>query len=191
MNSRNNQIGKRPQKKIILLFTEGTDCEPQYFKEISTLQNTVSFDLKHNLAKSKKRNPAALVTIANNVEARRSYNEIWIVHDKDSWTAEQFKKVETWKSKSKIHKSAVSVPKFEYWLLLHFEDGNKTNTSQEVDRKLRKYMPKYDKKIPAGQFSLDQVKTAISRSQIRNKNTNGMNGHSKSEIGELLSQYFL
>jgi hypothetical protein len=40
---------------------------------------------------------------------------------------------------------AVSNPKFEYWLLLHFEDGTRIGNSRQCTEYLKRYLPHFEK----------------------------------------------
>ena len=53
---------------------------------------------------------------------------------------------------------AISNPKFELFLVMHFEKGNGCTTSSSVDAAPRRHMPGYDKRLSRGQFSAGQVR---------------------------------
>jgi hypothetical protein len=44
---------------------------------------------------------------------------------------------------------ALSNPKFEYWLLLHFNDGTGIASSRDCSDRLKRHLPGYDKGIDA------------------------------------------
>nr|VFJ70099.1 MAG: RloB-like protein [Candidatus Kentron sp. FW] len=61
----------------------------------------------------------------------------------------------------------MSNPQFEYWLLLHFEDGTGiTNSRQCIDR-LKRYLPGYDKGIDARKITREGIDGAIERARRR------------------------
>lgn len=62
---------------------------------------------------------------------------------------------------------ALSNPKFEYWLLLHFEDGHRVTSPQDCDKRLREHLPNTGKKIPRGTFSREQIEEAVIRAKKR------------------------
>ena len=62
---------------------------------------------------------------------------------------------------------ALSNPKFEYWLLLHFENANGVATADECDRRLRKHLPGYDKHVDSRHFTPDLIRTAAERPRKR------------------------
>jgi len=62
---------------------------------------------------------------------------------------------------------ALSNPKFEYWLLLHFEDGTGVNSSRDCTDRLKRWMPDYDKAIDTRKISQAQIDDAIRRARQR------------------------
>jgi hypothetical protein len=51
-------------------------------------------------------------------------DEAWLAVDKDIWIDSQLQELHQWPQEAQNHGFALSNPSFEYWLLLHFEDGN-------------------------------------------------------------------
>ena len=74
----------------------------------------------------------------------RAGDEVWLVIDTDSRSEGQLKEVCAQCVQKAFH-VAVSNPKFEYWLLLHFEDGSNISSAEDCVRRLRKHMPDYHK----------------------------------------------
>lgn len=64
-------------------------------------------------------------------ERLKSTDEAWLVVDKDQWTNPQLAELHAWAGQSQNYGFAVSNPMFEYWLLLHFEDGKGLNSLLE------------------------------------------------------------
>ena len=69
--------------------------------------------------------------------------------------------------KERVSSFALSNPNFEYWLLLHFEDGNGILNSQECITRLKRYLPNYRKDIDGKKITLELIKIAISRAKKR------------------------
>ncbi|HOO47537.1 MAG TPA: RloB family protein, partial [Deltaproteobacteria bacterium] len=78
-------------------------------------------------------------------EALRAGDEAWLVIDKDNWRDEQLTELHQWSKTHDNYGLAVSNPKFEYWLLLHFEDGNDVSSSRDCSDRLSRHLPDYDK----------------------------------------------
>ena len=64
----------------------------------------------------------------------KTTDEAWVVVDKDQWGDAQLNSLFRWSQSSTNFGFALSNPKFEYWLLLHFEDGNNVLARQESAR---------------------------------------------------------
>lgn len=97
----------------------------------------------------------------------RNGDEAWLVVDVDEWDDTEFAKLLEWVKKDSRHHLAISNPKFELFLVMHFERGNGYTTSQKVDAALKKYLPKYVKRLSATQFTLEQVRTAIENARMK------------------------
>jgi hypothetical protein len=98
---------------------------------------------------------------------RSSDDEAWLVVDKDKWTDEQLLKLHAWAQARDNYGFALSNPNFEYWLLLHFEDGAGIASSRGCSDRLRRHLPGYDKGIDVRKFTPDRIKDAISRAKLR------------------------
>jgi hypothetical protein len=61
----------------------------------------------------------------------------------------------------------LSNPKFEYWLLLHFEDGNGVGTSRECTDRLIAHLPNYQKGSVDTRKLLAGVNDAVERAKRR------------------------
>ena len=59
---------------------------------------------------------------------------------------------------------AVSNPNFEFWLLLHFEDGSKLKNPADKTR-LDRYLPGYAKNISPAQFPEEKIREAVARAK--------------------------
>jgi hypothetical protein len=106
----------------------------------------------------------------------RMGDEAWLVVDTDCWTEVQLNELRTWVSQTDERHFrrglALSDPKFEYWLLLHFEDSGVVN-SKDCTRKLKNHLPRYDKDIEDRDFSQERVQLAISRARRRDGQGSG------------------
>jgi hypothetical protein len=93
-----------------------------------------------------------------------------IVVDKDDWTEDQLMELLKWVKKSKNYGFALSNPNFEYWLLLHFEDGKGIANSQECLTRLKRHSPNYKKDIDCKKITLELIIKAITRAKQRDVN---------------------
>lgn len=117
-----------------------------------------------------RRNPAAVLKRfqkAMRTEDFRKGDEAWIVVDVDTWGDVEFAELLSWAASDPRHHLAISNPKFELFLVMHFERGNGCTTPQKVDATLKRYWPRYDKRVSATRFSLDEVKSAVEAARMK------------------------
>ena len=110
--------------------------------------------------------PASLVRAVRRAmkgEMVQRDDETWIVMDADEWTDAQVDKALSWSKAAKAHHLAVSNPKFELFLVMHYGDAKGCASSRDVDARLKACWREYRKAVPAGAFSIDQVTAAMAR----------------------------
>ena len=160
-------LGERRYRKIFVLAVEGSKTEPQYFA-IFNDQNSV---IRVNCLKSKHDSapPQVLARMEKHLkkEGLKKSDEAWLVVDKDQWTDEQLSQLYQWSQQADNYGFALSNPKFEFWLLLHFEDGGGVSSSQICSQKLERHLPGYDKGINVRRISDTMIADAIRRAKHR------------------------
>jgi hypothetical protein len=164
---------KRPQrersyKKLFLIATEGSKTEPQYFDALREFQNAVICTkcIRQGL-KSSPNQVLKKINAAVTEHNLQKGDEAWVVIDKDNWSVEQIDKIYQWANKATKRNLALSNPKFEYWLLLHFEEGAGITDGQHCDKRLKKHLPNYDKGIDTSKITLNKIEQAIGRAKQR------------------------
>ncbi len=163
--------GEKRYKKMFIIATEGDMTEPQYFSLFKTtliVKNTI-VHIKCLKGKDESSPSQVLKHMKNELENNDliKTDEAWLVVDKDHWSNEQLDELFKWSQKKSNYGLAISNPKFEYWLLLHFEDGKNTSSSRVCSEKLEKCLPDYDKKIDARKFTRKSIEKAIERAKNR------------------------
>jgi len=157
--------GQRRYKRMFILSTEGTVTEPQYF----SMFNNDTTVLHVKVLKNKGSSP---IKVLKELEIYLKENELrpgdeaWLVVDRDKWTEIQLNILHNWSIKKDQYGLAVSNPKFEYWLLLHFEDGNGIRSSRDCSDKLKRRLPNYDKGIQPEKLH-SHINDAIRRAESR------------------------
>lgn len=163
----NRQLGERPYRKLFVIATEGTKTEPQYF---ALFKNRHSF-VKVVCVKGKPHSaPHRVLGRMKDYLEREDLlpsDEAWLVVDKDAWTNEQLAQLHAWSQEADNYGFALSNPKFEYWLLLHFEPGTGIESPRECSDRLKRHLPNYDKGIDGRKFTPDRIKEAIDRAKAR------------------------
>jgi hypothetical protein len=100
-------------------------------------------------------------------ENLKNSDEAWLVVDKDQWTNDQLAQLHNWSQQAYNYGFALSNPKFEYWLLLHFEDGTGINSGPHCTQRLRQYLPDFVKGIDNRKITTAMIDNAIQRAKIR------------------------
>lgn len=160
-------LGERTYRKKFVVAAEGTKTEPQYFLIFNTLKTMVS--VKFLRDRHKNAPPQVLKRMDDYLkkEGIKKTDEAWLVVDKDKWTDEQLSQLHKWAQQSDNYGFALSNPKFEYWLLLHFTEGNSITSARDCSERLEREIPGYDKGINARKITIDMVKDAIRRAKKR------------------------
>ena len=166
-------LGERRYKKLFVISAEGSKTERQYFGIFNQPGSIVQVKcLKRSPTKS---SPIQVLRGMRNClrkESLRKTDEAWIVVDKDAWTEGQFKELLEWAKGKENRGLAISNPNFEYWLLLHFEDGRGITNSRECMVRLKRHLPKYEKEIDSKRIT-SGISQAISRAKQRDANRTG------------------
>ena len=161
-------IAKRRYKNLFIVSTEGCKTEPIYFSFLDRLVDSIHIEVlptrrghctpsdvfERALKKAKSKGPLM------------KGDEVWLVIDRDNRPAETIEKVINSCNREKYN-FAVSNPKFELWLLLHFEfpPARTINTSQDCTERLRKYISNYEKSHFDVSKIISNVNKAIERAE--------------------------
>jgi hypothetical protein len=160
-------LGERRYKKLFLIAAEGVKTEPLYFglfTDDTSIVRVHCLKGKHDSAP-----PQVLKRMTEHLEREglKSSDEAWLVVDKDQWSDEQLTLLHRWSLQQENYGFALSHPKFEYWLLLHFEDGTGITSSRDCTDRLKRWIPDYDKGIDIRKISPAQIDEAIRRAKKR------------------------
>lgn len=165
----------RVSKPVIYVATEGTVTEPQYFKKLKDLaKDFVSIQVVDSRSQTHCDPKSVLKRLKNELKSKDSFesrDRAWVVIDRDKWTKAAFNTLLDWEALDPRHGVALSNPKFEYWLLAHFENPSGVTTPSECDAHLKKHIPSYAKKINQCTLSLDQFNDAIKRCKTKVRTT--------------------
>jgi hypothetical protein len=163
------QTGTRRYRKLFLIATEGCKTEPIYFRMLDSQHVTT------RVTCIKGGNNSAPSQVLDRMKKRlakeglRKGDEAWLVVDKDEWTDDQLMELCAWSRKKDNYGFALSNPKFEYWLLLHFEDGAGIATSRQCSEQLSRpeILPNYDKGFDPRKITTDMINNAIHRAESK------------------------
>lgn len=159
--------GVRRYRKMFVIAMEGTKTEPQYFAIFNNQQSVIRLNCLKGGNGSSPTQVLKRMEDYLEQEELRSSDEAWLVVDKDQWTDEQLGQLHAWAQTSNNYNFALSNPKFEYWLLLHFEDGNGIASSRDCSDRLKRHLPAYNKSVNVLEFTRNRIDEAIRRARLR------------------------
>jgi len=165
-------LGERRYRKLFVIAVEGAKTEPIYF---SMFGNRQVIRVKC-LPGTNNSSPLGVLKRMRDYlrqEDLQKTDEAWLVVDKDHWTEAQLERLAEWSEEATQHYFALSNPKFEYWLLLHFEDGKGISSSVQCSEYLKKHLPNYDKCFDPRNITRQMINAAISRAKDRDHSTSG------------------
>lgn len=164
----------------IYVFTEGSVTEAEYLGIAKKLINEqhdchykFALHINTNKGKSSSKNLLDRIRRKSQEFINKDLHEIWILFDQDRWPASQIESLRAGvgiKNKPRTYQALISIPKFEVWLILHFENAKGISTASEVDSRLKKYIPDYKKHLPENIFNLAKINNAISNSKLLIRN---------------------
>ncbi len=159
--------GTRRYRKLFVLAVEGTKTEPQYFALFNNDKHVIHVKcLKHKNGSSP---PQVLARMKQHLkdDGLRDGDEAWLVVDKDDWRDEQLQQLYDWSLEAENYGFALTNPKFEYWLLLHFEDGTGLANTRDCEERLKRSLPNYNKGIDRSKFTIERISAAVERARLR------------------------
>lgn len=157
-------LGERRYRTLFVIATEGNKTEIQYFGIFNSEKSVIHVKCirgKHRSAPEQVLNRMCRYLAQ---EGLLPSDQAWLVVDKDQWDDNWLNTLYQWSKQQANYGLAVTNPKFEYWLLLHFEDGDAIATPRECIDRLRHFLPDYDKVIDLIKV-LPGIKNAVSRAK--------------------------
>jgi hypothetical protein len=161
-------VPTRESKPLILIVCEGEKTEPQYFNGLRKYKRLSTTEITVYGGESSGTHPKSVVEYARKKQKERSredaYDEVWCVFDRDEH--ENIEQAFNLAAKYKI-KVAFSNPNFELWFLLHYQDQRGALSRHEAIKKLKTYVPDYEKNSSdMYQKLLDKQQIAINRASF-------------------------
>ncbi len=177
------KLGRRASYDRILIVSEGSKTEPNYFKEIRAAHRlqTANVEVQPSELGTK---PIQVVQYAKSLFENgdrhkqiqpRAFEQVYAVFDCDDHRTyfDALKLAESLDGRLRndnkqpvSFKAIASVPSFELWLLLHYEDIQAPIHRDEVMQRLRQYIPGYEKGAGGAlAITRDRLETATRRAQ--------------------------
>ena len=188
----------RTGRPRILVLCEGTKTEPYYFNSLKMNYRLTSVRVGRP---SESTGPRALVKRAKDeIRNDPGWDEVYCVLDHDgraqelNEVAQQLEALDN-RNRSTTFQLVLSVPCFEYWLLLHFEPtsqpfanvlGGVTACDQVIQR-LRGHLPKYRKNnTQVFELVAERMCDAIRNAELIQSQS--FNGSPCTDVGKLVSR---
>ena len=161
MNAKKIRTRTKEIKKRFVIAAEGSVTEKDYFYIIRRLcNNAFIVDIvEGSLQSSPSNRLKQLKRKLENLKINKK-DEAWLVTDKDQWEEKDFSEVKQWALSDDRYNFAISIPQFELWLGLHFENCWPSSPRKCIEN-VKKHLPNYSKDISFTDLDLDKVKTAI------------------------------
>lgn len=161
-------LGERRYRRLFVIAVEGVKTEPQYFSIFNDSEHNIIRVkcLKANNRSSPPQVLKRMKTYLQNESLKKS-DEAWLVVDQDEWSEDQLQQLFNWSMERDNYGFALSNPNFEYWLLLHFEEGGKISSGADCVGRLKQYLPEYNKAINLRKLTTIMISDAILRAKKR------------------------
>ena len=162
------RTGTRKYRPVCWVSAEG-QTERDYLRMAAFKDAPVSVRFPKDIHPG-RRNPSQVLKRfkkAIREEDFRRDDEAWVVVDVDEWPETEFDELLAWAESDSRHHLAISNPKFELFLVMHYEKGNGCTTSSKVDAALKRYLPRYDKRLSPTAFSKHEVMAAVENARSK------------------------
>lgn len=177
------KINQRASYDRILIVSEGSKTEPLYFKEIRAVHrlHTANVEVQPGELGTE---PIQVVQYARDLFEhgdihkairRRAFEQVYAVFDRDehrtyfnalTMASSLDGKLRNDAKQPVVFRAIASVPSFELWLLLHYEDVQHPLHRDEVMRRLKQYIPGYEKGA-GGSFATTSERCTIADERAR------------------------
>jgi hypothetical protein len=177
------KTARRAAYARILIVSEGSKTEPNYFREIRAAfrLHTANVEVQPS---ERGTAPLQVVKYAQDLFengdrhkriAPRAFEQVYAVFDRDehasyfdalSLAASIDKKLRNDLKQGVRFSAVASIPCFELWLLLHFEDIRSALHRDEVLRRLKRHLPAYEKGA-RGAFALTRSGLDVATERAR------------------------
>lgn len=140
----------RQPRKPVNLIVEGKNTEPAYFdwlKKIGLIRDDLNLKIEKSGEATSAKN---LLTRAERVRKNNPGALICIVLDQDRNSSETLQALRIWQAQHPIQtRVAISIPKFEIFLIMHFRAVDGLNTPEAIDAAMEIIQPEYKRqKLP-------------------------------------------
>lgn len=162
-------MATRRYRKLFIIATEGTVTEKDYFLLLDEIHANIRVATVKGDSKSTPQDVLSRMEDYLLDQEFEPQDEAWLVVDKDVWDDDELMALYKWTKGGANRGLALSNPKFEYWLLLHFEEGAGIKSTRDCGARLKKYLPDYRKHIDKSKFTRENIVLATVRADNRDR----------------------
>lgn len=161
---------RRKENEIILIVCEGEKTEKNYLNQLKDFFKLINVSI--NIISSKDSDPLKIVNFAEKKSKENFYDKIYCVFDKDKHSSFNDAKQ---KCDQRNFEAIVSIPCFEFWVLLHFIYTTKpfgtTNSpcDELINTCLKEYIKNYTKNYDFTNIIQQNLNAAIANAQKANE----------------------
>lgn len=168
------RVSRGRQYSVLYIISPEGKTEKEYFSALDKIIKQRKDNKKtiKPLNPDNKSDPKHVQKRMDNYLQNKNKNpkyEAWLVVDVDNRDEDKLGSLYNWQKNRANYGLAVSNPSFEFWLLLHFEEGTDITSSKDCINRLESkgYLPNYSKtKIDSRKITIDHINNAIRRAKI-------------------------
>ena len=185
-----SQRFRQPRKPVILI-VEGKNTEPAYFdwlKRIGLIRDDFNLKIEKSSGATSAEN---LLTRAERMRKNNPGAIICIVLDQDRNSSETLDALRIWQSHHPDQtRVAISIPKFEIFLLMHFRTVDGLNTPEAIDAAMEIIQPGYKRqKLPKmSGCGIESVYRAIEAANLKSNQLPERNAFDLAQLVEFLTK---
>ena len=142
---RSRPTGTRQTRKRFIIACEGAKTERSYLRQLCDKLFSDKIFLEFPPCKSSAGSVLQGMKKRLKSKDRDDGDQAWLVVDVDQNPESVLKELYQWPNQETGYGLALSNPCFEYWLLLHFDEGKSINTPSRCKEELQKHYSDYDK----------------------------------------------
>lgn len=167
-NPLNRKQYTKPYRRKLLVIPEGEKTEKAYLCHAKYTLGAESCNL--SFSRTRESIPSLMECArksCHQINPKRG-DAIWIVldHDPDSHTDAQFQSLTDWENISPAYHVALSSPRFELWLLLHFKTLDQAKKIADSDQCIQKIIPGFKQFTRCRYlFTKETIHTAMERAR--------------------------
>lgn len=164
------RTASREYRSVCWIGTEGT-TERDYFSMTVFKRSPYAIKFPKDIHPN-RRNPEAVLKRFKKALSGSNFRKgdlAWLVVDVDNYSEAELQLLLDWEKERSSYHVAISNPKFELFLVMHYEDGSGCTTPNAVDAALKKHLKQYKKRLSPSQYSASEINEACDRAEAKRR----------------------